>query len=276
MGKVTVVKDKNYTCITNQIFRDKRLSLKAVGLLVTMLSLPDDWDYTIAGLTAIVKDGKSAVRTALNELEDCGYLVRETVREETGRFADLDYIVYENPQSEKPESENRYSDNRTQLNTNIQNTNELSTKKESKDITWSESSLETEKDNPKDSFNHWVLEREITKSAQNCEGKVNDEEFVNVINIIKYYYQKYRSVFGEEHPRINQKAMDGVVGRLLSGTDYIDSIDFKMYQEMIDKHFRTQYKNCDYSICHFMTEGIRNFKALETGNIAGSEIFCCK
>lgn len=273
MGKVTVVKDKNYTCITNQIFRDKRLSLKAVGLLVTMLSLPDDWDYTIAGLTAIVKDGKSAVRTALNELEDCGYLVRETVREETGRFADLDYIVYENPQSEKPESENRHSDNHTQLNTNIQNTNELSTKKESKDITWSESSLETEKDNPENTFNHLVLEREITKSVQNCEDKVNDEELTNVVNIIKYYYQKYRLVFGEEHPRINQKAMNGVVGRLLSGTDYIDSIDFEMYQEMIDKHFRTQYKNCDYSICHFMTEGIRNFKAIETGNACGNDMF---
>lgn len=123
-----------------------------------------------------------------------------------------------------------------------------------------------------DSFDSEILEREIIKSLNKNDVPVDDECFEEVIRIIRYYYNRYRCYFGEEHPRIKQETMDGVVERLLTGTDYIFGIDYEMYKEMIDKHFRTRYQNCNYSICHFMTEGIRNFKALETGNISGGEM----
>ena len=77
MAKVTVCKESNFTVLDNGIFKDKELSLKARGLLTTMLSLPDDWNYTIEGLTKILKEGKDSIRGALTELEESGYLVRK-------------------------------------------------------------------------------------------------------------------------------------------------------------------------------------------------------
>lgn len=93
---------KGYTIVDNYALNDKRLSLKAMGLLVKMLSLPDYWDFSEAGLVSIVKDGQSAVRSGLKELESLGYLVRRRVKDESGRFADCEWEVYETPQLENP------------------------------------------------------------------------------------------------------------------------------------------------------------------------------
>lgn len=82
-----------FTIVDNYALRDERLSLKAVGLLVKMLSLPDRWDFSEAGLVAIVKDGQSSVRSGLKELEEYGYLVRTRVKDESGRFSDCEWEV---------------------------------------------------------------------------------------------------------------------------------------------------------------------------------------
>ena len=68
------------------------------------------------------------------------------------------------------------------------------------------------------------------------------------------------NTFHEEHPRLSNKAMDNVVIAIQCGTDLIedDQLNVDLYHAMIDKYFQTQYKNCDYNICHFMTDGIRN------------------
>ena len=93
---------KSYTIVDNYALNDKRLSLKAIGLLVKMLSLPDYWDFSEAGLVAILKDGQSSVRNGLKELESLGYLVRRRVKDESGRFTDCEWEVYETPQLENP------------------------------------------------------------------------------------------------------------------------------------------------------------------------------
>lgn len=82
-----------FTIVDNYALRDERLSLKAVGLLVKMLSLPDRWDFSEAGLVAIVKDGQSSVRSGLKELEEYGYLIRTRVKDELGRFTDCEWEV---------------------------------------------------------------------------------------------------------------------------------------------------------------------------------------
>ena len=111
-----VKKNHNYTCMSNHHLRDKDLSLKAKGLLSFMLSLPDDWDYSEAGLIKILKEGRTAVETALCELERFGYLERDIKRKENGRF-NSDYTVYEKPcrvfNSGKPASGNQQ-----EINTN--------------------------------------------------------------------------------------------------------------------------------------------------------------
>ena len=96
MGVIRVQHNDNYTTMSNYHLRDSRLSLRAMGLMSKMLSLPDDWDYTVAGLAAICREGREAVRKVLQELEDAGYLERDQSRE-GGRFSGYDYTLHEEP-----------------------------------------------------------------------------------------------------------------------------------------------------------------------------------
>lgn len=102
MSKIRVNKTKNYSVISNYHFKDKRLSLKAKGLLSQMLSLPDNWNYTIAGLVAINKENESAIKSALEELKNNDYLVITKLmpnETETGRIEYV-YDIYETPKQE--------------------------------------------------------------------------------------------------------------------------------------------------------------------------------
>ena len=73
MSVIRVEKSKNYTIMSNTHLRDKELSLKAKGLLSVVLSLPDNWDYSLSGLSSICKESITAIRSAINELRDMGY-----------------------------------------------------------------------------------------------------------------------------------------------------------------------------------------------------------
>ena len=99
MAVFRVHKDKNYTVMSNRHFQNRALSLKAMGLLSLMLSLPPTWDYSLKGFAAICQDGLSSVRSGMNELEKHGYVVRRRLRDEYGRLADTEYNIYEVPTS---------------------------------------------------------------------------------------------------------------------------------------------------------------------------------
>lgn len=122
---------QGYTNVNNTIFRDKRLSLKARGLLCTMLSLPDCWEFSESGLQSIIPtDGRSSIRTALKQLEECGYLQRRQLRE-NGKMAGWEWEIYDTPQTgnvEKPKSENPTTGNPNSGNCNQLNTKESITK----------------------------------------------------------------------------------------------------------------------------------------------------
>lgn len=110
MSVFRVNKDKNYTVMSNYHLRDKQMSLKAKGLLSIMLSLPEDWDYTIRGLVCICKEGETAVKSTLNELKKLGYLYIEKQLPNETESGRLEYIynIYENPKQapKKQEVEN--------------------------------------------------------------------------------------------------------------------------------------------------------------------------
>lgn len=147
MSVFRINKTANYTVMSNHHFKEKKMSLKAKGLLSLMLSLPDDWDYSISGLATLSKDGKDSIMSALAELEKFGYLTRQRVTDEKGRFAGVEYNIFETPQPQEPVSENSNSvkqnseksnsEKPAQLNTYLTNYlfnklfNELSTKDES-------------------------------------------------------------------------------------------------------------------------------------------------
>lgn len=138
MSVFRVCKNKNFTTMSNYHFRDKNLSWKAKGLLSQMLSLPDDWDYSLAGLIKLSTDGESSTRSALKELENSGYLIRKAIRKK-GKIIDWEYIIFEIPNTnglncekplvENPQLDNPIVENQVQLNTNILNTKKSIIKK---------------------------------------------------------------------------------------------------------------------------------------------------
>ena len=130
MNKVTRIKNANYTTISNVFLRDKELSLKAKGLLATILSLPENWDFSIKGICATIKEGTTAVYSAIDELKEHGYCKVVTNRNEKGMIVGNDYTFYEDPSME-----NLNVGNQTQINTNISlpNTKDTDNKEKNKE-----------------------------------------------------------------------------------------------------------------------------------------------
>lgn len=133
MAVYRVNKNRGYTVMANYHLRDKRLSLKSVGLLSKMLSFNDGWKFSTRGLAAICKEGPDAILSALRELEKTGYLVRHQERNANGKMGSMVFEIYEEPQevlpdTEKPHTENPdtvnpvteqpYTDKSAQINTN--------------------------------------------------------------------------------------------------------------------------------------------------------------
>ena len=127
MSIMRVHKTKNFTIMSNHHFKEKGMSLKAKGLLSLMLSLPDDWNYSISGLVTLSKDGKDSVMSALNELEKFGYLKRTRLTNSKGQFQGIEYDIYEQPQPQTPVAEEQNSGNQNEGNQNSENPPQLNT-----------------------------------------------------------------------------------------------------------------------------------------------------
>lgn len=126
MAIVRNINKGKYTVIDNNIFNNKNLSLKARGMLVTLLSLPDNWEFSENGLEQLFKDKQTAIRTALHELEESKYLIRNKLRNNKGQFV-TEWIISETPLINLPDDKNHGGksnvENQPQLNTNIKNLN---------------------------------------------------------------------------------------------------------------------------------------------------------
>ena len=131
MAVFRVEKNHSYTVMANHHLRDERLSLKSKGLLSVILSLPDDWRISIEGMTQFSADGKDAIRSAIRELTDAGYITRAQTHSEAGTFSGYDYIVHEtpaaSPSSGFPTMEKPTTENPTTENPTLRNTERLST-----------------------------------------------------------------------------------------------------------------------------------------------------
>lgn len=141
MAVFRVEKNKGYTVMSNHHLRNKELTLKAKGLLSQMLSLPEDWDYTLAGLSHINRESIDAIRTAIWELETTGYITRQQGRDGKGKMTAIEYTIYEQPQPSpglnypilenptpgNPIPGNPSSDNPTQLNKELSITEKSNT-----------------------------------------------------------------------------------------------------------------------------------------------------
>lgn len=178
-------KSKNYTTMSNYHLRDKKLSLKAKGLLSMFLSLPDEWTYSLAGIVNICAESEGAIKSILKELKACGYLEIVKERTEKGTYEYI-YNIYEKPHTEKPYMDKPtveeprvenpplaepWVENQGQLNTNILNTKQLKKDKSIKDNKYKalgEIADDKLRDTLADFINHRkALKRPLTENALN-------------------------------------------------------------------------------------------------------------
>ena len=128
MNKVTRKKTSKYTTISNGFLRDNNLSLKAKGFLTVVMALPDNWDFSIKGICSVLKEGKTSVYSAVQELKENRYCKTTPSRDEKGLIIGLDYVFYEEPYEEEPNKEEPQQDNPHTENRDMDNMPQLNTK----------------------------------------------------------------------------------------------------------------------------------------------------
>lgn len=227
-----IEKLKDYTIMTNHHLRNRDLSLKAKGLHSLMLSLPEEWNYTLSGLVKLSRDGKDAVMSALKELEKHKYLFRHQTQINTpngNRFSHMEYYIFqvpydkppypenpypENPNAGKPYSGNQYSGNPKQSNINISNTNQINYP----------------------SINHGD---EIDSGGKNVENLLPEPDD-NVVDIVEYIKQNIN--YDSLCRSYSKEVIDGIVDVMTEvfcaqGSLYINrqKMSCKAVQRMYDK-----------------------------------------
>ena len=118
MEVIRVIKNKNYTTISNGVFKNKGISLKAKGLMGYLLSLPSDWNLSINGIVSCSKEGRRAIGNIINELIDAGYIERNQVRK-NGKFIGYDYFVFEQPKRPFADTTNEDTQNSIQISKEV-------------------------------------------------------------------------------------------------------------------------------------------------------------
>ena len=139
MAVFRIEKTRDYTVMSNYHLRDMSLSLKAKGLLSLMLSLPENWDYTMKGLARICKDGIDSISGGIRELEAHGYLIRARVRGANGQLGSIEYTILEQPKAPSPTQEKPIRENPVQANPMLdapiqENPAQLNTKEQNKEL----------------------------------------------------------------------------------------------------------------------------------------------
>ena len=118
MEVIRVIKNKNYTTISNHLFKDKTISLKAKGLMAYLLSLPNDWNLSINGIVACSKEGRRSIGNTIKELISAGYIERKQVRDK-GKFIGYDYFVFEKPKCSFEATDKSFTDKSIQISKEV-------------------------------------------------------------------------------------------------------------------------------------------------------------
>lgn len=172
MAVVRVEKNTNYTTMCNEHLKDMNLSLKAKGLLSIMLSLPDEWHYSVKGLKAICKESINTINGILQELEENGYLLRNRIYC-NGKISEWEYVIFESKEKKKLYLENLDIKNEDIENQDIENEDVYKYTKQS-----STKGLSTKKSNTKGYKETYVSV--IDSYTQNEELKQALNDFVEM------------------------------------------------------------------------------------------------
>lgn len=225
MAKIRVNKTTNYTIMSNVFIRDKRLSLKAKGLLALMFSLPEEWNYSVDGLVSLCKEEESAVKSTLKELKECGYLVvdKKMPNETKSGRIEYEYNVYEEPIKqaiEKQEVENlplevQGVENPPQINTYIINKEEVnkedkhtppynSPKSQPTRIDTSYGLEEFKRDNPQiqfDNYNGTVYDMNYAELTR----RIRESSWLQQVEDFSFFCLKYNKIISGGYKDIDKK-----------------------------------------------------------------------
>lgn len=215
-----IEKNKNYTVMSNYHLRDKNLSLKAKGLLSFMLSLPEDWDYSINGLVSICKEEETAIKSALKELKINKYLKINKLypnQTKTGKI-EYEYVIYEEPFINKEQEvenqplENQEVDNQGQISTNKSNIKEQIDKIDKTIKDEKKDSISSQKRHilTKDLIKRKYLKKndvELGKYDNFFKSLLEDHDLDDVVTILHYVIKsvKSRNFKDENDKKINNR-----------------------------------------------------------------------
>lgn len=274
MSVIRVHKSKNFTVMSNVHLRDKNLSLKSKGLLSMMLSLPDDWEYSIAGLCKICKENETAIKSSINELKDFGYIIvkKENPTKMNGGRIKYNYEVYETPQDNEIQNGKKQPtenlpieflgvENQVQINTN-----ELNTKKQNTDTSYAfpkgkvSSCFSPEKAVGQSDIKYRIDDVPNLVSRY-AEPNTLGSKIIDLRNIIQYFIGRYEEESDIRHIDVSESAIKSIVDAYFHPTGKVVDCEAEDYMWMIDDYFATDYKmngrRVSKSLQHFFSGKIR-------------------
>ena len=249
MNKVTRKKTSKYTTISNGFLRDNNLSLKAKGFLTVIMALPDDWDFSIKGICSVLKEGKTSVYSAVQELKENRYCKTTPSRDEKGLIIGLDYVFYEEPYKEEPNKEEPQQDNPHSENRDMDNMPQLNTKDDKEN--------NRTKDLPK--------EERIDKSIPKKKADNDVDEFVDRM------YALYPAKCPKRGAYLGKSQKDKVKIKSLLKTYSESDIEFVIRWEIAQKYNKAYMLNFSTFLNNFpdptQIEGYNELKNTSTNTL---------
>jgi len=202
---IRIKKNKNYTVICNECLQRPDLSLKAKGLFAYLMSLPNDWKIYKKELVNHFKDGITAINSAFKELEKAGYISSKQIKDEKGRFIDVEYTIRESVEESQPILENLKSDSLISVNRTLQNTNKNKILKKQKDKEEDISKVVAYRDNSKKYTNNNHSTSSFFEKTNNNSKNSKESSLSLKENIEKLTNEQYINYIEQEFENIPEK-----------------------------------------------------------------------
>ena len=256
--------ENDFTIIPNEILRNKEMKSSTKNILLTMMGLPPEWDFSIAGISACVYEGRETVQKALVELEKLGYITRKRERKENGTLGAMIYTIHQFPVSV---SENTYKNNFS--NQDVKNHKQAKPKQVSKTQISTYNKIKNQNNKTVNSASA-THESDFDFDILQKANKLTDDE--TIIEAIQYYLDKYKRFTGKNHPNVSKAALEDIICNIQTvlQDEWDDVVNDDGLERMISRHFKTDYgQDIDYNIVHFGSEKILEYQARNVGLITG-------